>query len=120
MNLTTENTEKKKRKTYAPSSIAVEEFDDAIEDLMTYTGDGLVTDHLIDRLNAKHRQRHLKNLTADQKEECANAKLIAAAPNLLKALEQTIPLLVAYANSHLGDGITTLQVARLAIAQAKT
>ena len=120
MNLTTEDTQKKKRKTYAPSSIAVKEFDDAIEDLMTYTGDGLVTDHLIDRLNAKHRQRHLKELTADQKEECANAKLIAAAPNLLRALEQTIPLLVAHANYTLGEGITTLQVARFAIAQAKT
>ena len=47
-----------------------------------------------------------------------NAPLIAAAPDLLVALEQCVPLIVAHAN-YSGEGVPTLQVARLAIAQAK-
>jgi hypothetical protein len=46
-------------------------------------------------------------------------RLIAATPDLLVALEQAIPLLVAHANSTGGEGFSTLQVARAAIAKAK-
>ena len=56
---------------------------------------------------------------ASSKEEAlANAQLIAAAPELLVALEQCVPLIIAHAN-YSGEGVSTLQVARLAIAQAK-
>lgn len=44
-------------------------------------------------------------------------RLEAAAPDLLAALEQAIPLLVAHANLT-GEGVSTLQVARAAIAKA--
>ncbi len=44
--------------------------------------------------------------------------LLAAAPDLLVALEQCVPLIVAHANSS-GEGVSTLQVARQAIAKAK-
>ena len=47
-----------------------------------------------------------------------NAELIAAAPELLVALKQCIPLIEAHANASLGDGGVTLQVARAAIAKA--
>ena len=50
--------------------------------------------------------------------DIANAQLIAAAPDLLVALEQCVPLIIAHAN-YSGEGVSTLQVARLAIAQAK-
>jgi hypothetical protein len=55
----------------------------------------------------------------DQKEECANANLIATAPDLLVALEQCVPLIIAHANCSGGEGVSTLQVARAAIARAK-
>jgi hypothetical protein len=47
------------------------------------------------------------------------ARLIAAAPELLVALKQCIPLVAAHANAALGEGVLTLQVARAAIAKAK-
>ena len=51
-------------------------------------------------------------------EDEANAHLIAAAPDLLVALKQCIPLIEAHANAALGEGLT-LQVARAAIAKAE-
>jgi hypothetical protein len=55
----------------------------------------------------------------DGEEECANARLIAAAPDLLVALEQCVPIIVRHANATFGDGVLTLQVARKAISKAK-
>jgi hypothetical protein len=49
----------------------------------------------------------------------ANARLIAAAPDLLVALEQCVSIIVRHANATLGDGVVTLQVARAAIAKAQ-
>lgn len=64
MKLTTENTERKKRRFYDPALPALKEFEAILEDLCEYTGDGLVTDHLLDKITAKHRQRHLKTKAA--------------------------------------------------------
>ena len=54
-----------------------------------------------------------------ESEKQANARLIAAAPDLLVALEQCVPIIVSHANATFGDGVLTLQVARSAIAKAK-
>ena len=48
----------------------------------------------------------------------ANAHLIAAAPDLLVALKQCVPLIVAHAN-YSAEGVGTLQVVRAAIAKAE-
>lgn len=60
----TEGTERKKRRVYNPPDDALTEFDALVEDLMDYTGDGLVTDDLLDKIRSKHRQRHLQNKAA--------------------------------------------------------
>jgi len=54
-----------------------------------------------------------------ESEKQANARIIAAAPDLLVALEQCVPIIVRHANATFGDGVLTLQVARSAIAKAK-
>ena len=48
-----------------------------------------------------------------------NGSLLAAAPDLLVALKQCIPLIAAHANAALGEGVLTLQVARAAIDKAE-
>jgi len=47
-----------------------------------------------------------------------DARLIAAAPDLLVALKQCVPLIVAHAN-YSGEGVGTLQVVRAAIAKTE-
>ena len=54
----------KKRRVYTPPDSVKEEFHAIFEDLCDYTGDGLVTDHLLDKINSKHRQRHMKTQAA--------------------------------------------------------
>lgn len=49
----------------------------------------------------------------------ANARLIAAAPDLLAALEQCLPIIDAYRRAALGDGDIAARNARTAIAKAK-
>ena len=49
----------------------------------------------------------------------ANARLIAAAPDLLAALEQCLPIIDAYRRAALGDGDIAAHNARVAIAKAK-
>jgi hypothetical protein len=44
--------------------------------------------------------------------------LIAAAPDLLAALEQALPFVIAHANKS-GEGVGTVQVARAAISKAE-
>ena len=48
----------------------------------------------------------------------ANAALIAAAPDLLAALEQCLPILDAHRRAALGEGDLTARTARAAIAKA--
>ena len=60
----TESTERRQRRVYNPPEDALAEFDALVEDLMNYAGDGLVTEDLLDKLNSKHRQRHLQNKAA--------------------------------------------------------
>ena len=48
----------------------------------------------------------------------ANADLIAAAPDLLAALEQCLPILDAHRRAALGEGDLTARTARAAIAKA--
>ena len=48
----------------------------------------------------------------------ANATLIAAAPDLLAALEQCLPILDAHRRAALGEGDLTARTARAAIAKA--
>jgi hypothetical protein len=54
-----------------------------------------------------------------EEEAQANIRLICAAPDLLVALKQCIPLVAAHANATFGDGVLALQVAKAAIAKAK-
>lgn len=49
----------------------------------------------------------------------ANAQLITAAPELLAALEQCLPIIDAYRRIALGDGDIAANNARAAIAKAK-
>jgi len=49
----------------------------------------------------------------------ANAALIAAAPDLLAALEQCLPILDAHRRAALGEGDLTARTARAAIAKAR-
>ena len=63
--------------------------------------------------------------TTDQKRQCynapfdANAALIAAAPDLLAALEQCLPLVDKHRRMALGEGDTAAMNARQAIAKAE-
>lgn len=43
------------------SRIALEEFENVIEDLSNYEGYGLVTDEMMDALNKAHIKRHPEN-----------------------------------------------------------
>lgn len=55
---------------------------------------------------------------ADSTEE-ADMRLIAAAPDLLAALEQCLPIVDAYRRLTMGDGDISAHTARTAIAKAK-
>ena len=52
-------------------------------------------------------------------EESANARLIAAAPDLLAALEACLPIVDAHRRYALGEGDVTAMTARATIARAK-
>jgi len=52
-------------------------------------------------------------------EQIANGKLIAAAPDLLAALEQCLPLIDAYRRNSGGDGDLSAMNARAAIKKAR-
>lgn len=52
-------------------------------------------------------------------EQSANARLIAAAPDLLAALEQCLPIIDAHRHAALGEGDIAAMNARAAIAKAK-
>ena len=69
-------------------------------------------------ITAPNRSLGIAEVFGGGETDIANAQLIAAAPNLLVALEQCVPLIIAHAN-YSGEGVSTLQVARLAIAKAK-
>ena len=59
----------------------------------------------------------MNEVSADEIE--ANARLIAAAPDLLAALEQCLPILDAHRRAALGEGDLTARTARAAIAKAR-
>lgn len=75
-------------------------------------------------IHGPHYGRQIAHIPPDLRylphdENAANARLIAAAPELLAACEAALPIIDAHRRYTLGDGDLTAALMRSAISQAK-
>ena len=126
MNLTTEDTEGTERKPdqHEPVTLKLEltysfEPSECLPD-WEGTREELVEWFRSDMAENFHSWVNRREIYDSIQEEDEKATMLAmAAPDLLVALKQCIPLIEAHANAALGEGVLTLQVARAAIAKAE-